>query len=205
MVKSITSITKFTRNIVNQNNNQLFCQEVWKNFDLAAYTSKNGCVTHHGELNSINHFFLDGRINGFKKPFFNNLTPEDIMTLSDVEFKALPKTTKKITSYRCIGEKPEFCSSFKRYSNSLDTKKGDIVYMPEYAYSTTNINYAKNYLADGKGILYEIEIPEDARVSIGSDEIVFPRSSKFECLDTIKKDGLTIIKLKYILPFDYLA
>jgi hypothetical protein len=182
-----------------------FCQRVWKKIDLSHYVRKCGYVTHHKDLNGINHYFLGAPSNGFKKPFKDGMTAQDVMVLTDVEFKALPKTTEKLISYRCIGEKPEFLESYKRYSRSLEAKKGDIVYMPEYAYSATNIKYAKGYLKDGKGILYEIEIPPDARVSRGAEEIVFPRSSRFECLEKKEKDGLTIIKLKYILPFDHLA
>ncbi len=182
-----------------------FCQRVWQKIDLSRYVRKCGYVTHHKDLNGINHYFLGAPSNGFKIPFKNGITPQDMMVLTDVEFKALPKTTEKIISYRCIGEKPEFLESYKRYSKSLNVKEGDKVYMPEYAYSATNIKYAKGYLKDGKGILYEIEIPPGARVSRGAEEIVFPRSSRFECLEKKEKDGLTIIKLKYILPFDHLA
>ena len=81
--------------------------------------------------------------------------------------------------------------------------------MREYAYATSDKGYASVYMPNNRGIRYEIEIPEGARVSrvgqIGSnDEIVFPRSSKFECLETQKvKDAdndYTIIKLRYLLP-----
>ncbi len=81
--------------------------------------------------------------------------------------------------------------------------------MREYAYATSDKSYANVYLPNGKGITYEIEIPAGARVSrtgdIGkTDEIVFPRSSRFECLNTQriqdKDSDYLLIKLRYILP-----
>ena len=76
--------------------------------------------------------------------------------------------------------------------------------MKEYAYATPDINYAKVYLPNNKGITYEIEIPKGARVSRTQKEVVFPRSSKFECVDTkrIKDENNDYlqVKLRYILP-----
>lgn len=81
--------------------------------------------------------------------------------------------------------------------------------MKEYAYATSDINYANGYLTNNRGILYDIEIPKGARVSVVGDnsatnEIVFPRSSKFECVgkehvQDANNDYMKI-KLKYILP-----
>ena len=84
--------------------------------------------------------------------------------------------------------------------------------MKEYAYATSDMSYAKCYLTNNKGILYEIEIPEQSQVSrtgLGiKNEIVFPRSSKFECVDVKKvKDtdnDYLHVKLRYIKPKNYI-
>lgn len=78
--------------------------------------------------------------------------------------------------------------------------------MPEYAYATSDIDYAKIYLPDNKGIIYDILIPKGARVSKTgygiNNEIVFPRCSQFECVGTGQQGEAFIVKLKYIKPID---
>ena len=81
--------------------------------------------------------------------------------------------------------------------------------MPEYAYATSDINYAKVYLPNDKGILYDIEIPSGSRISLTgygkNNEIVFPRASRFECIGKEEANGTTIIKLKYVQPIDIMG
>jgi hypothetical protein len=185
-----------------------FCEQLWKETDLKQYKRILGNVTYHGHLNGINHH-LTTHTNpeGLTQVFFGTgITPKEMIIITDAEFKALPKTTEKIRTFRCIGEKPEFLEQdYARYMKSLGVKKGNIIRMPEYAYSSTDIKFAKNFLYGTKGITYDIEIPIGSRVSIQSDEIVFPRSSRFECLGKEVKDGVTNIRLRYIQPPDYMA
>ena len=189
-----------------------FCQQVWGQTNLARYRRPCGSVTHHGFLHGINHH-LTTHVSpeDLTKTFFGTgMTPKEMIILADAEFKALPKTTETIRAFRCIGEKPTFFQQdYARYIKSLEVKKGDIIRMPEYAYATSDIKYAKVYLPSRKGILYDIEIPPESRVSIlghgENNEIVFPRSSRFECAGKEVGDEVTTIKLKYIRPIDYMG
>ena len=136
------------------------------------------------------------------------LMPKEMISLSDMEFKRLKLIEAPITAFRCIGEKPDFFSEYKLYQKRFNIKKGDIINMREYAYATSDITYARGYLTNNKGILYEIEIPAGARISVKgigiNNEIVFPRSSRFECLDTKRiknnEESYVCVKLRYILP-----
>lgn len=47
------------------------------------------------------------------------LTPRDMITLTDIEFKSLKPTTETIHAFRSIGEKPDFFSEYKLYKNDL--------------------------------------------------------------------------------------
>lgn len=186
-----------------------FCQKWWKDVDIRSYRRSCGSVTYHGHLNGINHHLTTGaNPSGLRKTFFGTgITPKDMIEITDAEFKALPKTKETIKAFRCVGEKPEFFKQdYARYSKSLQVKKGDIITMPEYAYATSDIGYAKVYLPNDKGILYDIEIPSGSRVSLTgcgiNNEIVFPRASRFECIGKEEVNGITTIKLKYIQPMD---
>lgn len=191
----------------------MFCQEYWAEAvaDRVVRNTSRTSVDTHGLLNGINHHFIHPvNPKHLDMPAINsNLTVREMIRETDWQFKSLKPTAEKMYTYRCIGEKPEFFSEYKQYKKALDVKKGDVIIMREYAYATSDKGYASVYLPNNRGIRYEIEIPEGARVSrvgqIGSnDEIVFPRSSKFECLGTQKvKDAdndYTIIKLRYLLP-----
>lgn len=190
----------------------LFCHQYWDSCakqGIIRQTSKES-VSLHGELNGINHHFIRSPYpEHMNQPFSKNgCTPREMIYLTDVEFKSLKPIDKKMTVFRCIAEKPEFFSEYPLYLKRTKIKKGDIIDMKEYAYATSDISYAKGYLPDNKGILYEIEIPEKAKVSrIGNsttNEVTFPRSSKYECTDVKKvqdnDNDYLHIKLRYILP-----
>lgn len=190
----------------------LYCAKYWQ--DCAAENIlkplNRDYVSLHGQLNGINHFFITGaNPQNLSQKFMNTgLMPKEMISLSDMEFKRLKPIEVPITAFRCIGEKPDFFSEYKLYQKRFNIKKGDIINMREYAYATSDITYARGYLTNNKGILYEIEIPAGARISVKgigiNNEIVFPRSSRFECLDTKRiknnEENYVCIKLRYILP-----
>ena len=196
----------------NKQTQKLFCRQYWDS--CAAENNlrplSRDYVTLHGQLNGINHFFVSGGNPEHlsQKFMYTGLTPKEMISKTDREFKRIKPTEKILTAFRCIGEKPDFFSEYTLYKKRLDIQKGDIINMREYAYATSDISYARGYLTNDRGILYEIEIPEKARVSVKgqgtNNEIVFPRSSRFECTETkrIKNDNEDYlhVKLHYILP-----
>lgn len=214
-LKSAQSIVKKGKNAVKTREilpkKDLYCVEYWK--DAAAEgllkPSNQTSVKMHGYLNSINHNFI---IPGQPKlidsvDWQTKMTPREMISMTDFEFKRLKPLDQNLNVYRAIGEKPEFFSEYKLYKKAKDIKKGDVMMMREYAYATSDPSYAQVYLTNNKGILYEIDVPEGSRISrkgiIGSqDEVVFPRASKFECTDVkqIKdaENDYTLVKLKYL-------
>ncbi len=190
----------------------LFCDEYWaqcaRNNQLKP--SHRESVSLHGELNGINHFFITGANPTYMDSVFsrNGLTPREMIKLTDFEFKKIKPLDEKLTVYRCIGEKPEFFNEFKLYKKRLDIKENDIINMREYAYATSDLSYAQIYMPNHKGILYEIEIPKNAKISqIGlgtQNEIVFPRNSRFQCIKSEKivngNENYVKVKLRYLIP-----
>ena len=212
-----SNMAKTATNLVTKSNAQkeLFCHKYWADALEKGLIKNNGnrnSVSLHSELHGINHHFIHSPYpEHMDMPFMNTkLTPREMIFQSDFEFKSLKPLEEKLTAYRCIGEKPQFFSDYPLYKKRLQIKKGDIVDMKEYAYATSDLSYAKVYLPNNRGILYELEIPEKARVSvIGSgtkNEIVCPRSSKWECLDVQRivndMDDYYKVKLRYLLPQD---
>lgn len=189
----------------------LFCHEYWKACQeqrVIRQTNKES-VSLHGDLNNINHHFINApNPKNMNEIAVNEMTPREMIRLTDMEFKELKPTEKTLNVFRCIGEKPDFFYEYKLYNKRLGVKKGDIIDMKEYPYATSNKNYATGYLTNNHGIVYEIEVPKGSRVSrTGNetcDEIVFPRSSKFECTGTehIKDsdNDYLRVKLRYIQP-----
>lgn len=193
----------------------LFCHQYWADArkEGVIFQSNKESVSLHGQLHGINHhFILSPYPKQMDMKFMNTgLTPREMISISDTEFKTLKPLEQKLNVYRCIGEKPDFFSEYPLYLKRLGIKKGDVIDMKEYAYATSDISYAKVYMPNNRGVLYEIEVPKGAKVSrtgiVGDqDEIVFPRSSKFECVDVkqvkdANNDYLNV-KLKYIVPED---
>ncbi len=203
------TLSAASKNIPQAAPQKLYCQDYWRDALAEGLVKRNGrkeSVSLHGYLNSINHHFINSpnpKAMDEVSPF-TQMTPREMIWKTDFEFKSLKPIEEPLKAYRCIGEKPDFFSEYPLYLRRLRTKKGDIIDMKEYAYATSDINYAKGYLTNDKGIIYEIDIPEKARVSVRgygtNNEIVFPRSSRFECIGKEKNGDATIIKLRYILP-----
>mgnify|MGYP002626268440 CR=1 FL=1 len=209
-MKIFSFLNKYTPRIIEQtkvSSKPLFCQEYLKTLRHPRVLTKTS-VSMHGQLNSINHFFITGTNpqNMDKYSCLINMTPRELTKLASEEFRLLKPTEEVHTVYRCISKKPEFFSEYPLYQKRLNTKVGDIINMREYAYATSDINYAKQYLPNNEGILYVMEIPQGSRgVSrigkIGkNDEFAFDRSSMWECtgVEEVKdaNNNYKIIKLR---------
>lgn len=198
-----------------------FCHQYWAKMQserqLKPYPYR--VVEYHGQFHGFNHLLVKGRVNyGFEAPAFNvgdgSLRLKDVIREADRQFKALKPTTETMTVYRCVGEKPPFFEQdAKLYNQLFNTKKGDIITMPEYAYAAGGTQYSDVYKGfEGRGVTLEIEVPQGARVSHSGDivngkldnwgaECVFPRSSQVEVLDSkVLEDGSAYKKARYILP-----
>ena len=136
----------------------------------------------------------------------NNVTPQEIIKLTDADFKRLPITLEKIIGYRGIPKRYEWDKYyFERYSALLNTKKGDKVYMPEYAFFGKNFNTADRYMPGwGGDIMIEAHFPEGAQLSFLDDEFVTKRGSLWQCISNEpikgKDKDYTKITLEYLLP-----
>ena len=182
----------------------LFCEEYWARQSLRNLfkTKRLEHVTRSFDLYDVNYFLL-----GYKGPYSTNsksllyadyppVTVHDAISISDREFKVLKPTKKKMTLWRGIDGSSVFSERFKEAYN---TKAGDIIYMPGYAYAAAEKWYAESFGKRGgkRGILYEITVPKGAKLSKKSSYI-FPRYSKFECMDVEDQEAYRLIKLKYL-------
>jgi len=173
-------------------------------------------VRYHASLNSFNHMLNNtGRIDlnrKLKAPSYYEPYPptvKDTITVTDIAFKRLAPIAEDLTVYRCIPKRPSFLQGHHElFQKSISVKPGETTVMREYAYCTPDTSYAKAFLGDECGILYEISLPKGARISQGTagyrcsyGDYVLPRYSRFKCISNeILEDGSHKIKLEYILP-----
>lgn len=176
----------------------LFCEEYWaKRQSLSKPTLDK--LSKSFELHDVNYFLLGDnnlKLHTILNSDFPSLNVQDVITLTDKEFKQLKPTKKQLTLWRGIVPYSIFTERFKK---SYETKKGDVVCMPEYAYSSFTKNYAEAFAksSDRKGILYEIMVPKGSKIS-QAIHCIFPRYSKFLCTDVVEKERFKLIKLKYL-------
>lgn len=196
-----------------------FCHQYWADAQAEGILRPHRyrTVDSHGELNGFNHLFVTGQ--GSKSfqdtmGFSDNRIIRDVVRETDWQFKSLKPTEEAVTVFRCIGEKPEFFETeSKLYQKLFNKKKGDIIYMPEYAYFAGATKYSDVYKGvGGRGVTIEMEIPAGARVSHSGDivngrldswgaECVIPRGSRAEVLESrVLEDGSCYKKVRYILP-----
>ena len=178
------------------------CQQYWERVLKDAKPLSKTSIEHHESLAEVNATAL---IRNYNTGLPATLLKQ-IMFQSDKEFKLLKPLERDITLWRGVSMPTHKME--ERYISVFDKayniKKGDITYMPEYAYASDDKNYASLFASNSnKAILYEIQVPQGAKLS-QTWAYVFPRASKFECIGTVEnkteQNTTKLIKLKYILP-----
>ena len=199
MIKSVT-----------QPKNMLFCEQYWTKALKNAKTRKVDIKLPYAfDITDINQMLV-----GCNIPMYYWLyetlrpNPNKMIKYIDRAFKTLPPTKQDLTLWRGINEPDSFCHKerIEKFNSRFDAKAGDIIYMPEYAFSSDDKKYSKCYTSSPnakRAILYEIETPTGSKIS-QANNYIFPRSSKFECLDNteiIENEKIYhIIKLRYVKP-----
>ena len=185
------------------NNKILLCEQYWKNKPkLRMLKRQNGFDNiSFFDIHDTNHYLVANKfmsrekIESFTKPY----TIEDIIRITDEEFKRLRPLTNKLTVYRGI-RMPDKDNGvlYSRFQQTINLKKGDTFYMPEYAF-TADIETAENYTGvNNKGILFEIELPRGTKTNMESSYHVLPRASKYECVSNEETDKYYFVKVKLI-------
>ena len=188
------------------NSKQHLCEKYWKKVPKL---SKRNHVELESALYSVNLKLLTG--NGPSSQEFlkrYNLPIEKIIALTDREFKTLNKTKKKMTVYRGIPEPKESEHPLLKnlYQDSLNISENDIMTARGYTFAAVERRLAELFglYSQKKGIIYEIIIPKGAKISQRWNEVIFPRYSKFKCIETkdVTDENGTykLKKLEYILP-----
>ena len=185
---------------------QQFCERYWKK---APKLSKRDYVELESALYNVNLKLLTGNkpssqefLRRYELPF------SKIIALTDKEFKALNKIKKTITVYRGISEPRETDNPIfkKMYQDSLSLSENDIMVSRGYTFASIERRLAELFglFSNKKGILYEINVPKGSRMSQRWGEVIFPRYSKFKCVETKEindENGKYVLKkLNYILP-----
>lgn len=175
-----------------------------------ASSDKTIVKTHH-DLVLINRYLngLKSNISSGKQKMPINCpfkgTVDEFIKTTDAEFKELAPIGKKMTLYRAIfntakdKNSAEYLALLKRQKS---LKSGDKFVMRGYAYSTPHNTNNPYIESPDTSIIYQIEVPKGARISHdGFGEFIFPRYSACEVIDnTLTKNGINIIKSRYILP-----
>ena len=202
----------------------LFCEQYWQNIikktrlneehkthvsGSLVYSVNNRLDTSgYDFIHDINKYF----INGLPKKSIENLNVPlyQYIAQTDKEFKELAPTNEPMILWRGVSVPEKKARRYPRFEQAYNRKTGDIVYMPEYAYATDKKNIALVYTLlhardnyPHNSIVYEIHVPKGSKIS-KSRHYIFPRSSRFECMDTqeIEENGYKykLITVQYIQP-----
>ncbi len=184
-----------------------FCKQIWDDsipILRKQYPKNKTYVTYHGILNTFNHM-LTGlapkEVINFDKIIVDGLSVREIMYNTDIEFKLLKPLEKPVVLYRCIPRRTMTNANESRlFDKFANIKPGERLITREYAYYTTDINYAKEYLSkkDG-GILIEETFPAGSQIS-GLYECTIPRSSTHLCTDNVLEGNIHYLKMDYEIP-----
>ena len=193
---------------------QLFCEQFWaKKLKTATIVPEH--ISNEGLITGINGMLV-GRDSDFCEALPNNIlkcsnmTLPQMIALTDMEFKLLKPTTEKLTLWRGVGEpKTNNPHRISKFDKAYNSKVGDIITMPEYAFASQEFYYPKFIMRQAtavgsqRGILYKIEVPEGSKISKHT-HYNFPRNSKFECTsikDINDAEGnYRLIEIRYIKP-----
>ena len=80
-------------------------------------------------------------------------------------------------------------------------KKGDILVTPAYVYGAVEKRVAEFFRYDDSGgLLLKMNVPKGAKVSLTNFEGIFPRYSKWLCINKEEINNGFLIELNLILP-----
>jgi len=184
----------------------LFCEEYWRNIAKNTKPSKEykSRISTAIDIHCINKYFIK---NNLKKDVLENtinMPLNKFIAQTDKEFKQLTPTEYSLVLWRGVSAPPIDAKRNARYKQSYKCKVGDIVFMPEYAYASESENVALAFALDDvnqNGIVYKINVPKGAKINNGA-HFIFPRCSKFECLDV---QNMTENEVKYkLITLNYL-
>ena len=185
------------------NNKILLCEQYWKNKPKLSMLKRQKGFDNISffDIHDTNHYLVANKfmsrekVESFTKPY----TIEDVIRITDENFKRFRSLEKKLTVYRGI-RMPDKDNGvlYNRFQQVLNLKKGDTFYMPEYAF-TGCIETAETYTGvNNKGILFEIELPRGTKTNMESSYHVLPRASKYECVSNEETDEYYFVKVKLI-------
>lgn len=186
------------------NNKILLCEQYWKNKPKLSMLKRQKGFDNISffDIHDTNHYLVTNKfmskekIESFTKPY----TIEDVIRITDEDFKRFRSLENKLTVYRGI-RMPDKDNGvlYNRFQQAINLKKGDTFYMPEYAFTADGIETAETYTGvNNKGILFEIELPKGTKTNMDSSYHILPRASKFECLSNEETDDYYLIKIKLI-------
>lgn len=167
----------------NSQSKELFCQTYWKNLkqrNIPGQTAR--------EFHDFNNYIMQ------KDKSYSHSYMQKSCIANDLALRFRLKSLQKtITYFRGItnpdfreSPSPEYIKNL--FQRSIKLKKNDILYMPEYSFWSNS--YALDYVVSEPakpGILYEITIPEGAKIYDYFDSLlILKRASKFSCISNEK-------------------
>ena len=195
---------------VSRSNTKLFCEQYWTKAHQNVQPRKaNVNLPFLFDITDINQMLVGCDIPMYYwlqeslKPSLNKM-----IKYIDIAFKMLPPTKDKLILWRGIKEPSGSYERkrMERFNSRFNAKAGDIIYMPEYAFTSDDIRFSKVFSTSPnvkRATLYEIEAPTGSKIS-QSYHYIFPRGSKFECLDNTEmienEQVYHIVKLRYLKP-----
>ena len=181
---------------------QLFCEKYWaKQAErMPKVSSQKITVQEHGKIYTANAFCL---INNYPSPSDQKRCWHIIKSV-DNDFKQLAKLENDIVLWRGIPRTHAFKNSYadNLYNKTKNLKKGDILVTPAYVYGAVEKRVAESfrYDDDSGGLLLKMNVPKGTQVSLTNFEGIFPRYSKWLCINKEEIHNGFLIELNLILP-----
>lgn len=132
------------------NNKILLCEQYWKNKPKLSMLKRQKGFDNISffDIHDTNHYLVANKfmsrekVESFTKPY----TIEDVIRITDENFKRFRSLEKKLTVYRGI-RMPDKDNGvlYNRFQQAINLKKGDTFYMPEYAFTADGIETAETY------------------------------------------------------------
>lgn len=186
---------------IHNTKNMLLCEKYWaKQLNCKPQNVLNReAVGQYLHIYTIN---MNGILSDCKQSSPEQI--QDCIKNADKEFKQLKPSNEDMVFWRGINKEVSNANKIKSYlyNKLINLKKNDTYVMRNYAYASEHKDIAQAYRIGAKeeGILIKMLVPKGAKYSKTWYEIIFPRYSKWTCINNETIDDTTFIELKYNLP-----
>ncbi len=165
----------------------LLCEQYWNHIRKTTkhINKEELTIVSAFDISDVNHYLIGSKYTNQEriKKLLKPDTVEEVIAKTDIAIRNSKPLKEDTVFYRGIQIDERDTTPYNRLNSVKKLNQGDTYTTPGYDYVTKMFSLAEFYSKEnGKGVLFEINVPKGTKVLRAGSGYVLPRGSKFECV-----------------------